>query len=83
MVTTIRGHSDVNGRVRGALIAMVLPQQIYKKRSATVWWMVHGIFLTRPPLGPTQPPIQGVPGLSRGESGRGVALTTHLDLAPS
>jgi len=28
-------------------------------------------------LGPTQPPVQWVPGLSRGLSGRGVALTTH------
>ena len=26
---------------------------------------------------PTQPPIQWLPGLSQGESGRGVALTTH------
>jgi len=30
-----------------------------------------------PALGPTQPPIQWVQGLSRGQSGRGVALTTH------
>ena len=33
---------------------------------------------TRPALGPTQPPGQWVPGLSRGEkSGRGVTLTPH------
>jgi hypothetical protein len=31
-----------------------------------------------PTLGPTQPPIQWVAGLSLVESGRGVALTTHL-----
>ena len=31
----------------------------------------------RPSRGPTQPPIQWVPGLSRGYCGRGVALTTH------
>jgi hypothetical protein len=30
-----------------------------------------------PALGPTQPPIRLVPGLSRGQNGRGVALTTH------
>jgi len=32
---------------------------------------------SRPALRPTLPPIQWVPGLSRGQSGRGVALITH------
>jgi hypothetical protein len=31
---------------------------------------------SRPALGPTQPPVQWVPGLSRGQSGRGVGLAT-------
>jgi len=32
---------------------------------------------SRPALGLSQPPIQGVPGLSRWEIGRSVAMTTH------
>ena len=39
--------------------------------------------LSRPALGPTQPPVQCVPGLSRGvKSGRGVTLTPHPLLVP-
>jgi len=35
-------------------------------------------------MGPTQPPIQWVPGhIPGGESGRGVALITHLHLESS
>jgi hypothetical protein len=38
---------------------------------------------SRPALGPTQPPIQGVTrAVSLGFSGRGVKLTTHLHLLP-
>ena len=32
---------------------------------------------SRPPLGPTQPPVQWISCLSPGLTGRGVALTTH------
>jgi hypothetical protein len=32
---------------------------------------------SKPALDPTQPSIQWVPGQSRGQSCRGVALTTH------
>ena len=39
--------------------------------------------LSRPALGPTQPPVQWVPGLSRGvKSSRGVTLTPHPLLVP-
>jgi hypothetical protein len=39
--------------------------------------------LSRPSLGPTQPPAQWVPGLFRGvQSGRGVTLTPHPLLVP-
>jgi len=38
----------------------------------------HFPHLSRPALGPAQPPVQWVPGLSRGvKSGRGVTLTPH------
>jgi hypothetical protein len=40
------------------------------------WWGRDFLCPSRT-LGPTQPPIQWVPDLSRGLSGRGVALTTH------
>jgi hypothetical protein len=38
--------------------------------------------LSRPALGPTQPPVQWVLGLSRGKGGRDVTLTTHPHLVP-
>jgi hypothetical protein len=48
VTTKLRGHSDAYGRLRTAPVAITLPQQIYKQRSATILGMVHGIFLTRP-----------------------------------
>jgi hypothetical protein len=41
------------------------------------------LHLSIPALRPTQPPVQWVPGLSRGERcGRGVTLTPHPLLVP-
>ena len=38
---------------------------------------------SRPPLGPTQPPVQWVRVSSREDNGRGVVLPTHAHVQPS
>jgi hypothetical protein len=45
------------------------------------WWGHDFLHLSRLALGPTQPPVQWVPGLSRGVKGsRGMTLTPHPPL---
>jgi len=47
------------------------------------WWGWDFPHLSRPVLGPTQPPVQWIPALSWGvKSGRGVMLTPHALLVP-
>jgi hypothetical protein len=38
---------------------------------------------SRPAMGPTQPPIQGIPGHSQEQSGRGIPSITNSHLAPT
>jgi len=45
------------------------------------WWGRVFLHPSRPALGPTQPPVQWVLGLSRGKAA-GVALTTHPHIVP-
>jgi hypothetical protein len=50
-------------------------EPFYKKNKSR--WGLNFPHPSRPSLAPTQPPIHWVPGIYRGKSDWGVALTTH------
>jgi hypothetical protein len=64
-------------------LASQLQKQTIRGHSESVeliWF--SSVSPSRAALGPTQPPIQWIPGLYWGQSGRGVALNTHPHPAP-
>ena len=54
--------------------------KIYKKVNQTLLGYLQKVLVTCVSI--TQPPVQWVPSLSRGQGGRGLVLTTHPHLVP-
>jgi hypothetical protein len=60
---------------------LIATRYVMESPGFETWWERDFPHLSRPALVSTQPPIQRVPGISRGYAGRGMSLTTYPHLA--
>ena len=68
--------------VTGSSVGIATELRAGRSAIESRWWGRDFSHLSTRALGPTQPPVQWVPGLYRVKYGRGVLLTTHPLLVP-
>jgi hypothetical protein len=78
-IITLKMISYKRYRSRGGSVGIATRYGLEGPGIESRWWRDFP-HLSRPALKPTQPPVQWVPGHSRGKGGRGVVLTTHRHL---